>query len=45
MLAVKTYEIFLDPPGTDVEIAAAIIAASLEFDRQAHSQEKAECLD
>ena len=45
VLAVKTYEIFLDPPGSDEEIAAAIINASLEFDRQTHSQEKAECLD
>ena len=45
VLAVKTYEVFLDPPPSDAEIAAAIIATSREFDRQAHRQEKAECMD
>jgi len=45
VLAVKTYQVFLDPPPSDAEIAAAIIATSREFDRQAHKQEKAECLD
>jgi uncharacterized protein len=33
VLAVKSYEVFLNPPATDAEIAAAIIAASREFDR------------
>jgi Fe-S-cluster containining protein len=45
VLAVKAYEVFLDPPASDAEITAAIIAASHDFDRQAHRQEKAECLD
>jgi Fe-S-cluster containining protein len=45
VLAVKTYEVFLDPPSSDAEIAAAIIATSRDFDRQAHGQEKAECMD
>jgi Fe-S-cluster containining protein len=45
VLAVKTYEVFLDPPPSDAEISTAIIAASREFDRQAHRQEKAECMD
>lgn len=45
VLAVKTYEVFLDPPPSDAEIAAAIIATSRDFDRQAHRQEKAECMD
>ena len=45
VLAVKTYEVFLDPPPSDAEIAAAIIAASRDFDRQGHRQEKAECMD
>jgi Fe-S-cluster containining protein len=45
VLAVKAYEVFLDPPGSDAEISAAIIATSREFDRQTHRQEKAECLD
>lgn len=45
VLAVKTYEVFLDPPSSDAEIAAAIIAASRDFDGQAHRKEKAECLD
>jgi uncharacterized protein len=33
VLAVKSYEVFLNPPATDAEIAAAIIATSLKFDR------------
>jgi len=45
VLAVKTYQVFLDPPPSDVEIAAAIIATSRDFDRQARPQEKAECMD
>ncbi len=45
VLAVKSYQVFLDPPPSDAEIAAAIIAASRDFDRQAHRQEKAECMD
>ena len=44
VLAVKTYEVFLEPPPSDAEIAAAIIAASRDFDRQAHRQEQAECI-
>jgi len=42
VLAVKTYEVFLDPPPSDAEITAAIIAASREFDNRVH-KEKAEC--
>jgi Fe-S-cluster containining protein len=45
VLAVKTYEVFLDPPPSDAEIAEAIINASRDFDRQGHRQEKAECMD
>ncbi|HEY6123122.1 MAG TPA: hypothetical protein VIV63_00610, partial [Steroidobacteraceae bacterium] len=45
VLAVKTYEVFLDPPSSDAEIAEAIITTSRDFDRQAHRQEKAECTD
>ncbi len=45
VLAVKTYEVFLDPPDTDAEIAAAIVATSRDFDAQAHRKEKAECTD
>jgi Fe-S-cluster containining protein len=45
VLAVKTYEVFLQPPSSDADIAAAIIATSLEFDRQTHRQEKAACTD
>jgi uncharacterized protein len=32
VLAVKSYQVFLDRPGTDPEISAAIIAACLAFD-------------
>jgi uncharacterized protein len=32
VLAVKSYEVFLDPPPTDAEIAAAIVARVAEFD-------------
>ena len=45
VLAVKAYEVFLDPPPTDAETSAAIIEAARNFDRQTHQQEKAECLD
>ena len=45
VLAVKAYQVFLDPPPSDVEISAAIIKATHDFDRQTHQQEKAECLD
>lgn len=45
VLAVKTYQVFLDPPPSDAEISAAIIEATRNFDRQAQPQEKAECLD
>jgi len=45
VLAVKAYQVFLDPPPSDAEISAAIIRAIQEFDRQTHLQEKAECLD
>lgn len=45
VLAVKTYEVFLDPPSSDAEISAAIVATSREFDSQPHRQEKAECMD
>ena len=45
VLAVKTYQVFLDPPPSDGEISAAIIEATQNFDRQTHLQEKAECLD
>jgi uncharacterized protein len=45
VLAVKVYEVFLAPPPPDAEISAAIIAASREFDRQAHRQEKVACMD
>jgi hypothetical protein len=45
VLAVKTYQVFLDPPSSDAETSAAIIAASRDFDRQTHRQENAECLD
>jgi Fe-S-cluster containining protein len=34
VLAVKSYQVFLDPPRSDAEIAAAIIETSREFDRQ-----------
>lgn len=33
VLAVKTYQVFLDPPPTDSEIAAAIVDVSREFDK------------
>ena len=45
VLAVKSYQVFLDPPSSDAEISAAIIKATQDFDRQTHQQEKAECLD
>ena len=45
VLAVKTYQVFLDPPPSDAEISAAIINATRDFDRQTRQQEKAECLD
>jgi Fe-S-cluster containining protein len=35
VLAVKAYSVFLQRPETDAEVAAAIIAASREFDRNA----------
>jgi Fe-S-cluster containining protein len=35
VLAVKSYEVFLDPPATDAEVATAIVAACGEFDRNA----------
>jgi Fe-S-cluster containining protein len=35
VLAVKTYEVFMNTPGTDAEAAAAVIAASRSFDAQA----------
>jgi Fe-S-cluster containining protein len=34
VLAVKVYEVFLDPPGTDREIVAAIIQAVRNFNRR-----------
>jgi Fe-S-cluster containining protein len=37
VLAVKTYQVFLDPPPSDTEIAAAIVAASREFDKMTHT--------
>ena len=37
VLAVKTYEVFLDKPATDAEISAAIVAACRSFD--GHSSE------
>ena len=33
VLAVKSYQVFLDKPATDAEIAAAIVAACRDFDR------------
>jgi len=45
VLAVKSYQVFLDPPPSDAEISAAIIKATQDFDRQTQQQEKAECLD
>ena len=45
VLAMKTYEVFLDPPPSDAEIVAAIIAKSRDFDTQAHRKENAECMD
>jgi Fe-S-cluster containining protein len=45
VLAVKTYQVFLDPPPSDALISAAIIAASREFDGQSQRQEKAKCTD
>lgn len=45
VLAVKAYQVFLDPPSSDAEISAAIIQATRDFDRQTQQQEKAECLD
>jgi len=44
VLAVKAYAVFLDPPASDAEITAAIIASSRDFDAQAR-EEKAECMD
>ncbi len=35
VLAVKTYQVFLDPPATDAEISAALVQAALDFDRAA----------
>jgi Fe-S-cluster containining protein len=32
VLAVKAYEVFLDPPGSDRELAAAIVARVADFD-------------
>ena len=34
VLAVKSYQVFLDKPATDAEIAAAIVAACRDFDGQ-----------
>ena len=34
VLAVKSYEVFLDPPPSDAEIAARIVAACNDFDRE-----------
>lgn len=39
VLAVKTYTVFLQPPRTDAEITAAIVAASRAFDRSAAAPE------
>ena len=33
VLAVKSYEVFLDTPATDAEISAAIVAACRAFDQ------------
>ncbi len=35
VLAVKTYEVFMNPPATDAEIGAALVQAALDFDRAA----------
>lgn len=42
VLAIKSYEVFLDPPVDDREIAAGIIAAVRDFDHQART-ERAAC--
>ncbi len=38
VLAVKTYTVFLQPPATDAEIAAAMVDAALAFDREARQR-------
>jgi Fe-S-cluster containining protein len=38
VLAVKCYEVFLDPPGEDRDIAAAMVAAARDFDRLASGE-------
>jgi Fe-S-cluster containining protein len=42
VLAVKTYDVFLNPPATDREIVAAIVAAVRNFNRRQH-QEVPQC--
>jgi uncharacterized protein len=37
VLAVKAYTVFLDPPANDADISAAIVQATLEFNRAARS--------
>ncbi len=37
VLAVKSYQVFLDPPPSDAEIIAGIVAAIQQFDRKAGS--------
>ena len=37
VLAVKSYQVFLDRPKTDAEISAAIVAACRDFDNGART--------
>lgn len=43
VLAVKTYQVFLDPPATHPQVAAALIAASQSFDQKPRPEETAAC--
>lgn len=42
VLAIKVYEVFLDPPDDDAAIRARLVAAALEFDRAANEPATAE---
>ncbi|HEX6636997.1 MAG TPA: hypothetical protein VF033_05020, partial [Steroidobacteraceae bacterium] len=40
VLAIKAYEVFLDPPRDDASIRAALVGAAEEFDRAAATMER-----
>lgn len=39
VLAVKAYEVFMNPPSTDAEIGAALVRAAIDFDRAAQRRD------